>query len=124
MKVRALPIITLVLASSSVQAQDGSESMMSPITDLNPATVMVVPIKMMTEMMVIPMKMMVGMMAVPVKVMEEIMVAPTGMINAANMIDPATMSQQTSAAAYGIPTYDTFAAPAQAELTGRAAPAL
>lgn len=40
MKIRALSIVTIILASNSVQAQDGSESTVNPKTSMNSATKM------------------------------------------------------------------------------------
>lgn len=126
MKVRALAIITFFLASSSVQAQDGSESMMNPMADMNPATIMAIPMKMMAEMMFIPMKMMAELMAVPMNMMEGVMAAPNAMMNPASVMNPMTVPQQTPASSYVVPAYGSHGvpAPAQAELTLQAAPAL
>ena len=114
MKVRALPIIALVLASGSVQAQNDSESMVNPIADMNPATLVAVPMKMMVEMMAIPMNMMTGMMTVPMKMMEGVMVAPNAMMTSATLLDPMAIPQQIPEASYVVPAYGTPGAPAQA----------
>lgn len=124
MKVHALSVITLVLASSSVQAQNGPESMVNPITDMNPATIVAVPMKMMAEIMVMPMQMMAGLMAVPLKIMEGVMAGPNAMMTSATLMNPMTVPQQTPAARYAVPAYGTPGAPAQAELTPQVAPAL
>jgi hypothetical protein len=50
MKVHALPVLTLILASGSVQAQNGYEPMMNPMAFMNP-TGMFNPLTMLTPML-------------------------------------------------------------------------
>jgi hypothetical protein len=78
MKAKTLGIIALVLASSSVQAQDTSGPAM-PAPDMNPMAIMEMPMIMMGEMMVIPMKMMAGMMTAAMGMMNQMPRPPQSM---------------------------------------------
>jgi hypothetical protein len=130
MKVRTLPIISLILASSTVQAQYGLEPMMNPMTYMSPA---VMGMMMNPNTMMAPMNTMAPMMAAPMTYMNAstMMAPPIGTMKPAIIIDPATvtmmmnmmapmisaamraMSQQAAVPPYGIPAYGMPATPAQ-----------
>jgi len=98
MKVHALPIITLILTSSSVQAQNGFEPTMNPMAYMNPATMMA-PMNAMVPMMAAPMGYMnPNAMMAPVSAMAPMVAAPMGMTNPnALMYLMATMTPMISA---------------------------
>ncbi len=86
MKVHVLPIITIILAGSAVQAQDGSGSMTTPVTNMNPAAwisptgttapTMAAPPNTMAPMIAAPAGTMAPMMAAPADTMAPMMAAP------------------------------------------------
>jgi hypothetical protein len=103
MKYRALLVTILILASSSVQAHNESESMKNPMTDTNPASLMAAPMEMMAQMMMIPMKMMVEMMAIPMKMMTAMMTAPNDMTNQTFLMNPTSSTAQPPQANDNVP---------------------
>ncbi|MGA7179797.1 MAG: hypothetical protein WBX11_09475 [Thiobacillaceae bacterium] len=123
MKVHALPIITLILASSSVQAQNGSKQMMNPIPYANPNTMMA-PANGMAPMMAAPMGYMnPNTMMNPATMINPmaIMLAPMlpvvmGMMNLATMMNQMAMMAvppQAPATNHSVPAYGMPATPAQ-----------
>ncbi|MGA7179345.1 MAG: hypothetical protein WBX11_07170 [Thiobacillaceae bacterium] len=116
MKVYALPIITLVLASSSVQAKNGSEQMMNPITYANPNTVMA-PTNGTGPMMAASMGYMnPNTMLNPMAILAPMLSAVMSLMNLAAMMNQMTMMaapQQAPASNYGVATYGMPATSAQ-----------
>jgi hypothetical protein len=111
MKVHALPIITLILASSSVQAQNGSGPLINPITNTNP-NAMMTPTNGTGPMMAAPMGVMNPMAILLAPMLPVVM----GMMNLAAMLNQVSMMAmppQTPAANHGVPAYGMPATPAQ-----------